>query len=68
MPRMRQADFVDGLIDPAPALAVRQRGLVLEVQAERDIAFQRQPRQEAGILERDGHARMHARQWRPLHL
>ncbi|KAG0755767.1 hypothetical protein G6F22_020508 [Rhizopus arrhizus] len=40
---------------------------MLEIQAEGDIAFQRQPRQEAGVLERHGHAGVHARQGRAFH-
>ncbi len=51
-------DLGDGVVDPRGALGPGQRRLMLEVEAKGDVLFQREPGQEARVLEGDGDARI----------
>ncbi|MNE36766.1 hypothetical protein D3C80_1305910 [compost metagenome] len=55
---MLQADRLDGVVNPRTALTDRQFGLTGKIEAEGDVLFQAQPRQQAGVLECHCQARM----------
>src|SRR6185312_1020095 len=62
VPRLRQADLADRAVHAAGAFGSRQSRLMLEVEPECHVTLERQPRQQARILEGDGEARMWAAQ------
>jgi hypothetical protein len=57
---MRQSDLIDRRIDAGAAFRTRQARLVFEIETEGNILLQREPREKARILKRNGDARVDA--------